>query len=344
MKFSVQALIAMFLITGQSANLAVGGLLDDANWDRLRSMSRDQRQFLAEKLKEFDGLPRDEQQTIRKLDGELQKLPRQNREEAYSVVRRYHLWLSTLSETDRNEVNALAPEQKMERIRALRKQQTLAPSDYPSDLHPSVFGLNSPYDVANQIKTWLALTPERKTSLMTLKESDRGRKLNEYRQELKIPPVPKPTPTAADEQFAAERWKTFRNQYNFPALKKFDDPANKEFQEKKARRLRGIAESRVFEGRTVEKARTDRLLEFAFQMPPWIRALFDRLSPDLARQQLTLLYRLVFPAPEEIAPAKAAGKPASAKGSGAAKGAESKKNSAEPVPKDSKPPDSSQPF
>ena len=341
LKCLVTALLVGNVLASPPAILAAegaGGVVDDSNWERLRSMSLDQRQFLAAKLKEFDVLPREEQVSIRKLDDELQKLPRQNREEAYSVIRRYHLWLSSLSEADRNELNNLPPDKKMERIRVLREGQPPASSDYPSDLHPSVFGSNSPYDLANQIKTWLSLTPDRKTSLMNMKESDRGRKLNEFRQEMKIVPVARPIPSASDEQFAAERWKAFRNQANIPALKKFDDPDNKEFQEKKTRRLRRVAEARAFEGRTVEKVRTDRLLEFASQMPPWIRALFDGLSPELARQQLTLLYRLVFPAPTEISPAKPAGV-----GKPATKGTSIKKDAA-PASKDAKPPDNSQPF
>ena len=343
MRFPATAAMTIFGLACLCANVAIGDVVEDANWNRLRSMSRDQRLFLAKKLKSFDGLDPDEQQSIRKLDGEIQKQPPQNREVVYSVLRRYHLWLATLSDTERNELNALPPERKMERVRRLRKEQQSLANDYPNDLRPSIFGMHSPYEAATQVKTWLELTPDRKTALLNLKESDRARKLNEYRQELKIQPVQRPTPTLADEQFAVERWKAFRNQYNLPALKKFDDPANAEFQEKKARRLKRFAESRAFEARTVDKVNTDRLLEFATQMPPWYRSLYDRLSPELARQQLALLYRLVFPAPSEIPPVPPPGK-AATKSSSPAKSDQIKKNSGAPVSKEVRPPVTSQPF
>ena len=341
------AVMATILFAGMAMDLADAGVVDEANWGRLRSMSRQQRQSLAEKLKEFDGLGPEEQKTIRDLDTEIQKLPQQNREEAYSVMRRYHLWLTTLSETDRKELDTLPSNEKMERVRRLFKQQKASSVGDPSDVPSAGFGNHSLYEMATQIKTWFALTPDRKSSLLSMKEFDRVKKLREFHQELRIPGLPRPAMTADGEKFAMDRWQMFQEQLNIPALKKMDDPNNAEFQKKKRRILRQFAENQVLETVEVEKVRSERLTDFAVRMPPWFRAKFDRVSPEAARQQLTLLYRLVFPFPSEIPPLKPAGKPP-ANGGVPAKGGETKQTpigpGAPPVLRDTKPPVSTQPF
>src|SRR5436305_8145013 len=43
-----------------------------------------------------------------------------------------------------------------------------------------------------------------------------------------------------------------------------------------------------------------RLTQFLGAMPPWIRAAFNAYPADEARRRLTLVYRLVFPYPNEF--------------------------------------------
>jgi hypothetical protein len=62
---------------------------EDENWQRLRSMPPEQRQVLAENLKKFDALDRNQKAAIRELDERLAKLPVENRMNYDSVLRRY---------------------------------------------------------------------------------------------------------------------------------------------------------------------------------------------------------------------------------------------------------------
>ena len=78
----------------------------------------------------------------------------------------------------------------------------------------------------------------------------------------------------------------------------------------------------------------ERLTQFFTALPPWVRTTFDSYPPDEARRRLTLVYRLVFPYPDEFRPARApastttgtSSKPATPSGAG------SRPASAPPVP------------
>jgi hypothetical protein len=50
-----------------------------------------------------------------------------------------------------------------------------------------------------------------------------------------------------------------------------------------------------------------RLTQFLAAMPPWIRATFNTYPADEARRRLTLVYRLVFPYPNEFNPVASTG-------------------------------------
>ena len=49
----------------------------------------------------------------------------------------------------------------------------------------------------------------------------------------------------------------------------------------------------------------EQLDAFFAAMPPWVRTTFDSFPADEARRRLTLVYRLVFPYPEEFQAAEA---------------------------------------
>ena len=46
----------------------------------------------------------------------------------------------------------------------------------------------------------------------------------------------------------------------------------------------------------------ERLSEFLAAFPPWLQSTFDPHSPEEAQRRLTVVYRLVFPPPQEIKP------------------------------------------
>src|SRR5207249_3597766 len=51
------------------------------------------------------------------------------------------------------------------------------------------------------------------------------------------------------------------------------------------------------------------LMRFQAALPPWSRGEFDHLPPEEARRRLTILYRLIFPAPGEMPEIRTATRP-----------------------------------
>src|SRR3954466_2761645 len=78
-------------------------------WTRLGAMPPELRSHLANQLKAFDLLSRDEKDSVRALDRKIAAEPEENRAAYYGVLRRYHLWVQSLPEAQRNELNAAPP-------------------------------------------------------------------------------------------------------------------------------------------------------------------------------------------------------------------------------------------
>jgi hypothetical protein len=72
------------------------------------------------------------------------------------------------------------------------------------------------------------------------------------------------------------------------------DPAKQE----KARRR--IATSYHFLEKPPAAVNPVHLMRFEAALPPWYRGQFDHLPPEEARRRLTILYRLIYPAPAEM--------------------------------------------
>ena len=85
-------------------------MTDAENWNRLRSMPREQRLALWEKLKEFDALGPTEKSAIQALNARITQLPAVEQANYWSVLSRYHHWVQGLSEEQRNELNAAPPD------------------------------------------------------------------------------------------------------------------------------------------------------------------------------------------------------------------------------------------
>jgi hypothetical protein len=53
----------------------------------------------------------------------------------------------------------------------------------------------------------------------------------------------------------------------------------------------------------IKRVSPERLDQFIASFPPWVQSAFEPYPPDEARRRLTIVYRLVFPYPNEIKPA-----------------------------------------
>ncbi len=68
---------------------------------------------------------------------------------------------------------------------------------------------------------------------------------------------------------------------------------------------RRLAENYYFIEHPPETVDPENLLRFETALPSWFRPSFDPLPPDEARRRLTILYRLVYPHPQEMPVEKA---------------------------------------
>jgi hypothetical protein len=172
----------------------------------------------------------------------------------------------------------------------------------PLVLRYSDFGDFSPYELADQVKTWQALGPAHKAEISRLPEGQRNARLERLMTQLNVAPVPRPAP--ADEEATIKRVFKRSGVSAFLTNKKIGERIG----EAKARSR--IADHLRFIETPPPRVTTENLSRFAASLPPWIRALDDPLPPDEARRRLTVLYRLLYPSPAEYVEPKAAPPPA----------------------------------
>ena len=292
----------------------LAGAGEEGNWIRLRSMPREQRVILAEKIREFDRLSRTEKAAIRTLDEKLASLPPAEQANYRAVLRRYHLWLQTLSDEERTQLTeAATPKAKLALIAKLRDQQGKDRDQGPTYLLFQLADLRgrSPFEVAQILRLWFTLTPAERAEIEKLGPRDRFKRLFELSRQAKIGPPPRLSPkdeeeTAKqlDKSLQTKGW--LRNQ-----LKKDS--------EKQAIDRRRLVNNYYFVANPPKPVSPANLLRFETAMPSWIRSTFDHLAPEEARRRLTILYRLIYPAgkeipasgpgPDPVAPAEKAAKP-----------------------------------
>lgn len=88
---------------------------------RLDELSPTDRDELPKKKERFDNLSRDERERLRTLHTNLVRHEQGDR--LYGVATRYALWLRSLPAGERAELLSLPPEQRLERIRDIRRKQ-----------------------------------------------------------------------------------------------------------------------------------------------------------------------------------------------------------------------------
>ena len=296
------AILSASLLTTIALTASVPGP-EDANWLRLRSMPRAERLRLADKLKTFDGLPFEDQEAIRGLDKAITADGPDNQVNNYAVLRRYHLWLGTLTESQRAELAKAPPRKRMAVVASLLSRQGAAQAPEPFLHRVADFGGVSPYELATLIKIWLKISPAQQAEVAALPDRQRAVRLHMIAREEKVVSVPRPSSEEIDILFQ----KVMRKNAAFPALKKAvqEKPQNK-FKEH-------IAEYYSFIDHPLAPVKPEKLYEFDRALPVWLRSAVEDAPPREARWLLTNLYRLVFPAGTEMVarPALAAspGKP-----------------------------------
>jgi hypothetical protein len=275
------------------------------NWGRLRSMPRERRVALADKLKEFDALDAREKEAVRALDRKVAGLPEADQASYRSVLRRYHLWLQGLPEDQRNALKAAPPSERMAMVTRLRAgaRPSSPRRDNPAFLQLADLNGPTPYELAQRLKLWFDLPPDQRAAVEKLAPADRLKRFEDLARSRgeKLNPTQHLTKAQEDELIKKlDSSPQLKNGLQLPH-KKIDakDP------EKHARVRRRLAENYYFIEHPPEAVAPENLLRFETALPSWFRPSFDPLPPDEARRRLTILYRLVYPHPQEMPAEKA---------------------------------------
>ncbi len=270
---------------------------DAENWNRLRSMPREQRLALWEKLKQFDALGPAEKSAIQSLSARIAQLPLAEQANYWSVLSRYHHWVKGLSEEQRNELNALSPSERMKLVTKLRAQErtTSNTRTVPLFLQVIDFAAMSPFETAHRIKAWLELTPEKRTEIeaMPLQE-DQQKRLAELAQHVRLASSSRIAKPEEDALLAKID--------NHPLLKSWlSNPEKKKADSTKYEKAkRRIAANYYFLQNPPAAVEPAQLMRFEAALPPWYRGEFDHLPAEEARRRLTILYRLIYPFPSDM--------------------------------------------
>ena len=113
--------------------------------------------------------------------------------------------------------------------------------------------------------------------------------MTQYVRELKVPdPAPFGDGDRGDLSSAA------LESGRFPFLKKAEET------KKQAHVKHRFVDNYYFVEHPPAKVSPDNLLQFDRALPVWLRNGFDTLPPEEARRRLTILYRLVYPAPRSM--------------------------------------------
>jgi hypothetical protein len=288
---------------------------ETGNWKRLQAMPRAERRVLWEKLQEFDTLSPAEQSAVRALNARIAQLAPAEQANYQAVLQRYHQWAQGLSDQQRDELSATPPSARMAVVTKLRAQERTSVSARAVPLFLQVvdFAPTSPFETAHRIKAWLEQSPEVRTEIEAMDSpAEQQKRLAELAQHVKLPT--RKALTKGEEEALLPKIEANPQLKNWlgSSLRKADTP-----KQDKARRR--VAINYYFLENPPPAVEPSHLMRFEAALPPWHRGQFDHLPPEESRRRLTILYRLVFPAPSEMplstkaatptAPAQAPGAP-----------------------------------
>ena len=311
------AAAALVLVAGG----LVGAAAVDANRSRLLIKSAAERQELRETLRRFDlRLGNEDQRAVRALDARLNALPPEERDELLGVMRRYHNWLQLLPEKSRDELASLPPSERLPKVQEFAKRYPPSEWDSRSSLDFIQIGGTGPFEFASLCKVWLGLSAAARRQVDALPVGDRKAELVRRGREMKVPRELKPE--GFDEAHWAAEAETRIKDMRGPAAgpkdwvarieAKFEQAGSKDADAAPRARpfLRRLA-SNLYVQEYVEEHPVDpaKLLQLFESLPPWMRSTFGSFPSDEVRRRLTVLYRSLFPYPEEFRPLPAAPKP-----------------------------------
>ena len=177
------------LAAAASVVLAIGA--SDAPDDprsRLQSMSVQHRTELAEALKHFElQLNPDQQKSIRDLDRRLNQLPAEERARYLAAMRRYHNWLDSLPDKERDDLQVKQPGERMAQIKKMLSRFPLPSEGTPPWLQLADFAGPSPYETAAIFRIWQGLTTQQRQEIEALTApGERRMKLMAHGRELRL--------------------------------------------------------------------------------------------------------------------------------------------------------------
>jgi hypothetical protein len=271
---------------------------ENENWERLRAMPLEQRRILAGKLTDFNGLSRDERAAVRAIDAKVEALSSADRATYRSVLRRYHAWLRSLPPEKQKAIEAAPADQKITLIAKFRSEETVPTAETPSSAALKVTDLSGPsvYSAARLLKTWLELSDAERKDVEKKDFADRNGRLNELARKKNV----KLQPFDLSENEISEIMKKIDTNTPFRMLIGNSAKGKGKSEEKSTKARRRIAENYHAITTTPKAVKPEALFRFESAMPSWVRAQFDVLPPADAKRRLTILYRLIYPHPEEM--------------------------------------------
>jgi len=287
---------------------------------RFQSLSPQQRSEISETLRRFDlQFAPEQQKAIRDLDQQIQKLPVEDRAHYQTVLRRYHNWLDSLPETVKDNLLAKPASERMAQVKTLIVKYPLPPEKTPFWMQLTNIAGGSSFELAAVFKIWQALTLQQRQEIeRSPTPAQRREKLFEFGHDLKIPREIRPADFHAEDWIPKVEAKILELRETDPELNAaVTKPAVVKAEAKaeaKARArqmmLRRLAINLYFlEQKPPNPVTAEHLTDFFNALPPWVRTTFDSYPPDEARRRLTIVYRLVFPYPDEFRPARTSAAP-----------------------------------
>jgi hypothetical protein len=249
-------------------------------------MPLEHRRRLADTVEDFQKLPRDQREALESLDRHLQGLPVETRLQLEATLKRYALWLESLTPEQRDALARLPTSERTNLI-----QHYLAMPRPVAELPTPPIFTQSPrltpislFEEAFLLRTWFRLTPNEKAQV------DQVESVSEKIRQL--------------ERLAVSK-RVFRD---FSPIREDLDALKRDLQtappkERWAKLLKpsGVtvrvlrrAEARYVANATSEPVAADELIQFESRLPSWIRESSQALPPEVARPRLILMYRLVF--------------------------------------------------
>ncbi len=298
---------------------AAGATSLDENRTRFLLTSTVARRELAESLRRFDlEIGDEDQRAIRAIDDRLNALPAPERDVYLSVLRRYHNWLDELPERVRDGVLAKPADQRLAAIRALIAKHPLPDVQARSPVDFIQTGGTGAFELASLCKAWLALPPDDRKRIDAAPPGDRRAELHRLGRGLGIPNELRPADFDEAEWIARaeERVKQIgsggdQKDWIAKLETRITESAAKRKESGKVRALPFIhhlaVNLYVQEHGPPPAVDPGRLTQFFGATPSWVQSTFNVFPADEARRRLTLVYRLIYPAPQEFNPMASTG-------------------------------------